>query len=145
MAKGNIWWTKYQRRGQWAVYCPDFPMHTCSCSEICLDVGRNAIVYQPMNSREGNTCLSRILAVSCRNWSGSWHRYVHWSRRDTRKLWSTDSPLFSTASSKVFTISTSRPFCVPRRAPSTVHWLCWARNGKKMYSVNTKGVLSIGL
>jgi len=44
----------------WLSKCYSFPAHTCSCSKICLGVGCNATVYQPMNSKEGNTCLSII-------------------------------------------------------------------------------------
>jgi len=40
--------------------CFSFLEHTCSCSKICFGVGCNATVYQPMNSKEGNTCLSMI-------------------------------------------------------------------------------------
>jgi len=31
---------------------------TCSCNVMCLDVGRRATVYHPMNSSDGKTCLS---------------------------------------------------------------------------------------
>lgn len=46
--------------------------------------------------------------------------YVHWSFRATRKPWSTVTLSLSIASSKLFTISTSRPFCVPSSAPMTI-------------------------
>jgi len=48
------------------------------------------------------------------------NHHPHWSLLWVKNAWSIDRPSPSTASSKVLTISTSLPFCVPRRAPRTV-------------------------
>lgn len=78
-------------------------------------------MYQPMNSSEGKTCLSdhagdeRPVNIDGELESSS----VHWSLLEMRNPWSTLALSPSVASSNVFTISTSRPFCVPKRAPST--------------------------
>ena len=46
-------------------------------------------------------------------------RHIHCSLREMKKPWSTVWPSSCIVSSNVFTISTSRPFCVPRSAPIT--------------------------
>lgn len=109
--------------------------HTCSCNAMCAAVGCVATVYHPINSSEGKTCLSgakyywSVLGKRCRS--------LHWSRRATRNPWSTVTASFSIASSNVLTISTSRPFCVPSRAPITVQ-LRYQRCSRSRHSLLTE-------
>ena len=100
------------------------PDQTCSWSIVCRIVGRGATVYHPINSREGNTCLSWKTNLVFSIYYKNRDRHLHWSRRETRNSWNLGSfaslSFSTTISSNVLTISTSRPFCVPNRAPRTV-------------------------
>ena len=85
---------------------------------MCLAVGIGATVYHPINSSDGNTCLSFSKRRALLQIKGTCN--VHWSLLCVKNAWSINWPSEETASSNVLTISTSRPFCVPRSAPKTV-------------------------
>ena len=61
---------------------------------------------------------------------------IHWSRLETRNSWNfgsfTSLSFSTTINSNVLTISTSRPFCVPKRAPITVKRVMWDNDGRNV-------------